>query len=279
MSSWVSRLDQIDEGGPLPLASTQDSYNAEHQVTDELIVECNEGIARLTLNRPEKANSLSATLVDALISAVDTASQDGTYLLILKGSGRMFSGGFDLANLDQESDASLVERFVRIETLLQNLYHAPFATLALSHGAAFGAGGDLVCVCEQRIAAPATMFRMPGLQFGVVLGTRRFAQRVGPDTARAILGESRAFNAEQGLEMGFLTGVAGEPAWPVLEDGIADAGQRLDTQSRAALNAATIPDTRAEDMVALRKSVMRQGLKDRIEAYVAEFVTRRSKSD
>jgi enoyl-CoA hydratase len=248
-------------------------------VTDELLVERNEGITRLTLNRPEKANALSATLVDALISSVDIASGDDTYLLILQGSGRMFSGGFDLANLDQESDGSLVERFIRIETLLQNLYHAPFSTLALAHGAAFGAGADLVCVCEQRIATPATVFRMPGLQFGVVLGTRRFAQRVGPDTARAILGESRAFNAEQGLEMGFLTGVAGESAWTILEDGIAEVGQRLDTHSRVALNAATVADTRAEDMTALQKSVKRPGLKERIEAYVAKFVTRRGKSD
>ena len=273
------QLEVMDVGRPLPLASSQDPYDAEHLVTDELIVERTEGVTRLTLNRPEKANALSATLVDALIPAVDTASQDGTYLLILKGSGRMFSGGFDLANLDRESDASLVERFIRIEMLLQKLYHAPFATLALAHGAAFGAGADLVCVCEQRIAAPATMFRMPGLQFGVVLGTRRFAERVGPDTARAILGESRAFNGEQGLEMGFLTGVAGEPAWTVLEEGIAEVGQRLDAKSRAALNAATIPDTRAEDMAALQKSVMREGLKGRIEAYVAEFVTPRGKSD
>lgn len=248
-------------------------------MTDELIVERNAEVTRLTLNRPEKANALSKTLVDALILALDNASQDGTYLMILKGSGRMFSGGFDLANFDRESDASLVKRFIQIEILLQRLYHAPFATLAFAHGAAFGAGADLVCVCEQRIATPATMFRMPGLQFGVVLGTRRFAQRVGPDTARAILGESRTFNAEQGLEIGFLTGVADQPAWTVREECIAEAGQRLDAKSRAALNAATIPDTRAEDMAALQESVMREGLKGRIGAYVAEFVTRRSASD
>lgn len=246
---------------------------------DELIVEREKGVTRLTLNRPEKANALSATLVEALISSVEAAAQDGTRLLTLRGAGRMFSGGFDLAGLDRESDESLAERFLQIETLLQNLCHAPFATLALAQGAAFGAGADLVCVCEQRIAAPETVFRMPGLQFGVVLGTRRFAQRVGTDAARAILGESRTFDAEQGLEMGFLTGVAGEPAWTVLEAGITEAAGHLDADARAALNAATVPDTRSEDMAALRDSVERPGLKERIEAYVADFIKQRGDSN
>ena len=55
----------------------------------------------LTLNRPDKANSLAALLVVALQAAIDTAKQDGTTVLTLRGNGRNFCGGFDLSNLGQ----------------------------------------------------------------------------------------------------------------------------------------------------------------------------------
>tara|TARA_Y100001934_G_scaffold273669_1_gene364362 strand:+ start:4342 stop:5088 length:747 start_codon:yes stop_codon:yes gene_type:complete len=245
---------------------------------DELIVERDEDVLRLTLNRLNKANALNESLVTSLLSAVRSAAAEDTRLLTIRGAGDRFSGGFDLGGLDQEDDASLAKRFIDIETLLQEIYHAPFATLALVKGVAFGAGADLAGVCEQRIAAPGTIFRMPGLQFGVVLGTARFAHRVGTDTARAILVENRSFDAEQALEMGFLTGVADEPVWDILEERTAESARRLDPDVRAALNQATIPNTRAEDMAALRISVEQSGLKYRIQAYVAEFVTQRKSS-
>ena len=120
---------------------------------------------------------------------------------------------------------------------------------------------------------------MPGLQFGVVLGTARFSHRVGTDNARTVLGSNRTFDAEQALEMGFLTGVADEISWDSLIKGAAESARQLSLEARAALNQATIPDTRAQDMAALYKSVEEAGLKRRIEAYISEFVTGRKSSD
>lgn len=145
-------------------------------------------VTRLTLNRPEKANALSRPLVDALLDAIDQACADGTRLLILDGAGAHFCAGFDFTGFDQASDGDLALRFIRIEMLLQALHHAPYQTLALAHGRIVGAGADLVASCGMRIAAPNAEFRMPGLRFGVALGTRRFALRVGADKAREILG-------------------------------------------------------------------------------------------
>ena len=102
----------------------------------------------LTLNRPDKANSLAAPLVVALQAAIDTAKQDGTTVLTLRGNGRNFCGGFDLSNLDNESDDTLIPRLMALERMLQSLYYAPFATIALIHGGAFGAGFDLACACD-----------------------------------------------------------------------------------------------------------------------------------
>ncbi len=245
----------------------------------ELIVERHEDVMRLTLNRPEKANALSAPLVTLLLSSVRAAAREDVRLLPIRGAGGRFSGGFDLSELDQEEDSSLAQRFIDIETLLQEIYHAPFATLALVKGVAFGAGADLAGVCERRIAAPGAMFRMPGLQFGVVLGTARFSHRVGTDTARAILGENLAFDAHQALEMGFLTDVVDEQAWDTIEERTIRSARHLSVQSRVALNQATIPDTREQDMAALRQSIEQAGLKRRIEIYVAEFVIGRKSPD
>jgi len=71
-----------------------------------------------------------------------------------------------------------VLRFVRIEMLLQAVATSPARTVALAHGKVFGAGADLFACCHHRIAAAGTTFRMPGLKFGLMLGTRRFAASV-----------------------------------------------------------------------------------------------------
>src|SRR3954466_11647980 len=94
-------------------------------------------VTRLTLNRPDKANALSASLVEALINAVEYAETDGTRLLILEGNGNHFCAGFDFGGYHDAAEGELVLRFVRIEHLLQRVYHAPFWTLALAHGKIF----------------------------------------------------------------------------------------------------------------------------------------------
>ena len=224
-------------------------------------------VTRLTLNRPAKANALSASLVEALINAVEYAETDGTRLVILEGNGNHFCAGFDFTGYEDANEGELVLRFIRIEHLLQRVYHAPFATLAFAHGKNFGAGADLFCACGTRIAAPATTFRMPGLRFGLVLGTRRLAHRIGADAARDILQTSRTFDAESGRELGFVTHIAGADEWPALIDAERAATATLTVPALARLNEQTIVDTRDADMAALAQSASVPGLKERIRIF------------
>ena len=224
-------------------------------------------VTRLTLNRPGKANALSASLVEALINAIEYAGTDGTRLMILDGNGNHFCAGFDFTGYHDASEGDLVLRFVRIEHLLQQLYHAPFATLVLAHGRIFGAGADIVCACGTRIAAPGTTFRMPGLRFGLVLGTRRLTHRIGTDAARDILATSRTFAADEALELGFITRIATQADWPSLTDAGRAASGALTPPSLARLNEQTVPDTRAADMAALAQSASVPGLKERIRIF------------
>lgn len=238
-------------------------------MSDVLLLGRDGPLTRVTLNRPDKANALDAALVDALLDAVRIAHADGTRLLVIEPGPKCLSAGFDFSGYEQQSDGDLLARFVRIEQLLQAVHHAPFATLALARGRNFGAGADLFAAAAVRVAAPGTSFRMPGLRFGLQLGTRRLAARIGADRARAMLADSRTITAEQALDWGFATLLAAESDWPALVEAELARACALTPQSQARLNAATLTDTRAADMADLVDSVMQPGLKARIADYRA----------
>lgn len=224
----------------------------------------------VTLNRPEKLNALNPDLVERLISIVSEACHDGTRLMVLEGAGRSFSAGFDLSGYEDQSEGDLVLRFIRMEVLLQAVYHAPFQTLALAHGKNFGAGVDLICSCSRRYAASDTTFRMPGLRFGLVLGTRRLAQRVGNDRAREFLATSKVFGSQEAQHSGFIQAMHEPHAWPGLIVTAAEEATMLTADASTALLRVTAPDTRSDDLADLVRSASEPGLKERLRRYRAQ---------
>lgn len=223
----------------------------------------------LTLDRPEKMNALSAALVDALLARVTAAYADGTRLLVLRGAGKNFSAGFDMGAYDAQSEGDLVLRFIRIEQLLQAVRYAPFDTLALAHGRNFGAGVDLFACCARRVAAPGTTFRMPGLQFGLVLGSRVFAERVGAERARRVLQVSQTFDAAQAEAWGFVTQAAEPDRWPAVIEDAEKAVAGLSADASARLFRVTSPERhRDADLAELVRSASQPGLKARIAEYL-----------
>lgn len=223
-----------------------------------------------TLDRADKMNALSAPLVEALLALVEASARDGTRLLVLRGNGRNFSAGFDMAGHDAQTEGDLLLRFVRIEQLLQAVRHAPFDTMALAHGRNFGAGVDLIAACAHRVATPEATFRMPGLRFGLVLGSRLFAQRVGGERARQVLEISQTFAAQDAQAWGFLTAVAPQERWDAMIEEAAAAVAHLPAGSAARLYAVTTPDTRDADLAELVRSAAQPGLKQRIAEYLAQ---------
>jgi enoyl-CoA hydratase len=226
------------------------------------------GTTVLRLSRPDKANALSSALVELLLESVLQAQTDGTRLLVMRGEGANFCAGFDFSEVEGATDGDLLHRFVRMELLLQAIYHAPFVTMALCHGGAYGAGADLVCACDHRIAASTAVFRMPGLRFGIALGTRRLVHRIGPDAARDVLASSRTFNAVEAERMGFLNAVAEPGQWEqVVQSAVRSI--RLDGDALARFKSIAQTDTRDADLAAIAQSASIPGLKDRIRAFRA----------
>lgn len=227
-----------------------------------------DGVCRIVLQRSEKMNALSAELVEALIQAVDSAHAQRCDLIVFEGAGKNFSAGFDFGGYAEQSEGDLVLRFVRLEQLLQKVAGSPALTLALAHGKNFGAGVDLFGACRLRVAAPEATFRMPGLKFGLVLGTRRFAAVVGNQTAHDVLNHTQTFSAESALQMGFATQLAERSDWQAVCAQALDSARELGAETRQQLHAALSPATCDADLAALVRSAAAPGLKDRISAYL-----------
>lgn len=227
------------------------------------------GCWTVTLDRPAKANALSAALVEALIAALAEAQAARVPVVAFEGRGRNFSAGFDFGDYERLGEGELLLRLVRIETLLQSLARSPCLTVAFAQGRNFGAGVDLFAACRWRIAAPQATFRMPGLGFGLVLGTRRFAAIVGRDVAREVLEGLATFDAGRALAMGFARRIAPAEEWPAIVAEAVATARALPEASRAALYATLAPTTDDADMADLVRSASTPGLKQRIGAYLA----------
>lgn len=239
-------------------------------MTDGLEIERSAHRWTFALNRPDKMNALNAELVEALLQGVGDAHASGARLLVFQGVGRNFSAGFDQGELDSQSDADLLLRLVRVETLLHLVASSPCLTVAFAHGRNFGAGVDLFAACQHRYSAADASFRMPGLRFGLVLGTRRFGDVVGYAKAREILEQTRQMSASEALDIGLVTKLV-------------EAGERPDTVAET-LRIATLLDPTTQqhlyrvldreradqDLADLVRSASRPGLKARILDYMSE---------
>lgn len=229
----------------------------------------------LLLDRPDKHNALSGELVEALHDAFDAAAQAGMAMITLRGQGHCFSAGFDMAGLETQSDGDLLLRFVRIETLLHKIATSPCLTVAFAHGRNFGAGVDLFAACRVRIAAPATTFRMPGLQFGLVLGSARFARIVGRDAAREILETTAKIDTDWALSHGFVTRVEEATAFPARVGEMVNRAAIIPARSRELLYQALNDEDGDAELAMLVRSASAPGLGKRIAAYrAAAAITR-----
>ena len=236
-----------------------------------------EGQWLLTLNHPQRGNALGPDLVQALTEQMEAACSDPqVHTVVLMGQGPHFCTGLDLSDLSALSDSDLLWRLVHIENLLSLIWNAPIRTVAVAHGRTWGAGADLFAACERRLALEDATFRFPGVHFGIALGTRRLAQRMGEDVARQCLLEGWELSADQACHRGLVQSKVSS-----LDQALAqiaplkvgrDVAARLRSTTR--LDAAGQADS---DLAHLVRSAFRPGLKGRIEAYRASLKSERSR--
>lgn len=231
----------------------------------DLICTREDDVLLLTLNRGSKANSLTPTLVEDLITALD--QPDNVRMAVIRGEGKHFCAGFDLSDISELSDGDLLWRFVRIELLLQKIYHSPFPIVALGHGQIVGAGADLFVACWHRVAAPCVKLKMPGWNFELALGTGRLAALIGQDAARDMLIDTRSISAEQAREIGLASDLIEKEGWEDLVTTLAARARTLPTEATTNMLALTGSKSAELDLAALVRSAARPGLKARVEKY------------
>jgi len=245
-----------------------------------------QGIGWITLNRPGRGNALSSDLVETLIAHLAACvTHPSVHTVVFAGAGRHFCTGFDLDQVEESTDGDLLHRLVRIETLLDAVWRAPLRTVGLAQGRVLGAGADLWVACDQRVLAADATVRFPGAGFGLVLGTRRLAFRVGAERALEWTSTGTAIDASLAHQSSLASAIAQIDSPASAHEGTESAvgGWRLahlppsptvDRITYAALKAASRDDNGLgagsqsdHDLAALVRSAARPGLKARLLAY------------
>ena len=176
-----------------------------------VLYEFRDGVARITLNRPDKLNSFSAGMHGILRPAIDRSRADGARALILTGSGRAFCTGQDLAERVMPPGAPPPDLGQSIEAhykpLVLALRALPFPVIAAVNGAAAGAGANLAFACDIVLAARQAVFiqAFSKLGLGPDCGGSYFLPRLaGTDRAMGLVLTADRLTAEQAEHWGLI---------------------------------------------------------------------------
>ena len=167
-----------------------------------------DGVATLTLNRPEKKNALSIAVRDEFSDALEALTRDdATKVIVVTGAGDTFSAGFDLREFDRLDD----EAFATTLWASSDRWHRaclefPLPMLAAVNGPALAGGLDLAVMCDVRVAADTARFAHPEIAFGdVVYGPLH--DIVGGAVARDLCFTGRAVDAREALRLHLVSAV------------------------------------------------------------------------
>ncbi len=175
-----------------------------------ILVERDQRVCVMTLNRPEKRNSLTLPMVAEMTAALnDLAERPEPPVLVVRGAGDLaFCAGFDIGSLpDGGSRDAAAEQLTPVETLFQRLVDYPLPVIAMVNGAAFGAGCELAVCCDIRVAADDARLAMPPAKLGLVYpwtGLRRFVQTIGLRATKEVFFTGRVFTGERLRQIGLV---------------------------------------------------------------------------
>jgi enoyl-CoA hydratase/carnithine racemase len=238
-----------------------------------------DGVLRLAISNPTKRNALDHPILDAIAEAV--AGHDAA-AIVLTGTDGMFSSGYDIGDIPEESFADDAEKLVAhpFTAALEALDACEVPTLAALPGHTIGGGLELALACDLRIAADTIQLGMPPARLGLVYshtGLRRFLHAIGEPRTRQLFLTARNVDAATALSWGLVNEVVGSAdlesvALDWAEDlaGGAPLAQRGNKRVlRALLDAEgdVPPDVEAE-LVALREaSFASEDMREGIEAF------------
>ena len=183
-----------------------------------IIVEKQDRICTITLNRPEKRNSLSPALLLQFIKVMNSLNDDQeTRVVVIRGAGNeAFSSGYNIFDIPKGMSPDDMEALKKINPLLRCLEvitEYSYPVIAMINGFALGAGCEFAATCDLRVATDKAKFGMPPAKLGVLYsfsGHRRFVNLVGEANAKELFLTGRMIDAQRAKEMGLVNYVVSE---------------------------------------------------------------------
>ena len=166
-------------------------------------------IRTITLNRPDRHHALNFELASRIAAAVDEAEQDAeTRVLIITGSGdRAFCAGQDMLEMSGVEPPAAQPKSSSAAIAFDRVAEAKMPVIAAINGYCYGGGALLALACDIRVASDKAMFRLPGAEYGLVVGAAWLPRLVGTSKAKELIFTARKFGAAEALECGFLSHV------------------------------------------------------------------------
>lgn len=188
-------------------------------VSDLVLIEATEdGIATVTINRPERRNAFNAEVIAALHQAFQTLSDaDGVRLVFLTGAGVAFSAGADLEWMRaavEWSESENRDDAMALAAMLKALHDLPQLTVALVDGPAFGGGAGLAAACDMAVATERSTFAFSEVKLGLTPATISpyVIRAIGARNARRLFATGEVFTAAQAQGFGLVTEVIPDAA-------------------------------------------------------------------
>jgi enoyl-CoA hydratase len=190
-------------------------------------------VARLLIDRPQKANALDSPTLRALLAGLeDLGRDDALRVVVLGGRGKTFCGGADVGELGR-LDAQTARAFITlIHEVCAAIRRLPVPVVARLHGAVIGAGLEIAAACDLRVAAPGTRFAMPEVRLGIpsVVEAALLPRLVGAGRAAWLVLTGEPIDARRAQEWGLI-----EEVFPDLDEGLDSIIKSLRAGDREAL--------------------------------------------
>jgi enoyl-CoA hydratase/carnithine racemase len=177
------------------------------------VLELNGARATIRLNRPQHLNRLQADDLDVLANLFDRIEADAAIrLLVLTGTGRAFSAGYDLNSVAERAVSTVEERSAgsAFEAVVNRLEDIGVPTICRLNGGVYGGSTDLALACDFRIGIDTCEMFMPAARLGLHYyksGIARYVARLGVDNAKRLFLTAEKIGAAEMLRIGYLTAV------------------------------------------------------------------------
>ena len=166
------------------------------------------GIAIMTLNRPDRANTINAQLGRDIVDAMGALErEDAARVVIITGAGKHFCGGADLRRGEGDSPGER-NSLANLQNVMNRIEDSTLPAIAAINGACMGGGCEMALACDVRIMAEGATIGQPEIRFGGLPGaggTQRLARVVGPARAKEIIFSGRHLSAADAERWGLVS--------------------------------------------------------------------------